>query len=165
MKAFVMVEEFEMNSCIRGYHVYQDRWLPIIGERLECRRESGNPRDRYAVALCKGGEIMGHVPRYISTLCSLFIRRGGAVYSIILGGRQYLRDLPQGGMEIPCRLHFVGNRGELKKVKSFFKAIPSIPGGQLVSVNNDQSVMNSDQPTINSEQPVMNSDQPAMNSD
>ena len=108
---------------------------------------------------------MGHVPRYISTLCSLFIRRGGAVYSIILGGQQYSRDLPQGGMEIPCRLHFVGNIGELKKVKSFFKAIPSIPGGQLVSVNNDQSVMNSDQPAINSEQPVMNSDQPAMNSD
>ena len=81
-----MVEEFETDSCICGYHVYQDHWLPIIGERLECRRESGNPRDRYAVALCKGGEIVGHVPRYISTidrtLCSLFIRHGGAVYFI-----------------------------------------------------------------------------------
>ena len=53
MKAFVMVEEFETNSCIRGYHVYQDRWLPIIGERLECRRELGNPRDRYAVEVVK----------------------------------------------------------------------------------------------------------------
>ena len=87
-----MVEEFETNSCIGGYRVYQDRWLPIIGEWLECRRESGNPRDRCAVALCKSGEIVGHVPRYISTLCSLFIRRGGAVYSIVLGGRKYSRD-------------------------------------------------------------------------
>ena len=108
---------------------------------------------------------MGHVPRYISTLCLIFIRHGGAVYSIVLGGRQYSRDLPQGGMEIPFRLHFVGNGGELKKVKSFLKAIPSIPGGQRVSVDNNQPVTNSDQPAMNSDQPVMNSDQPAMNSD
>ena len=165
VKAFVMVGECETDSCIRGYHVYQDRWLPIIGERLECRRESGNPRDPYAVAVRKGDEIVDRVPRYISTLCSLFIRHGGAVYSIVLGGRRYSRDLPQGGMEIPCRLHFVGNRGELKKVKSFLKAIPSIPGGQHVSVNNNQPVTNSDQPAMNSDQPAMNSDQPAMNSD
>ena len=55
VKAFVMVEECETDSCIRGYHVYQDRWLPIIGERLECKSESGNPRDPYAVAVRKGG--------------------------------------------------------------------------------------------------------------
>ena len=160
-----MVEECETDSCIRGYHVYQDRWLPIIGERLECRRETGNPRDAYAVAMWKGDEIVGHVPRYISALCSLFIRHGGAVYSIVLGERRYSRDLPQGGMEIPCRLHFVGNGRELKKVKSFLKAIPTIPGAQCVSVNNNQPVMNSDQPVMNSDQPVMNSDQPVMNSD
>ena len=68
-------------------------------------------------------------------------------------------------MEIPCRFHFVGNGGELKKVKSFLKAIPSIPGGQRVSVNNNQPVTNSDQPAMSSDQPAMNSDQPAMNSD
>ena len=83
-----MAEEFKTNSCIRGYHVYQERWVPVIGERLECKRESGNPRDRYAVAVCKGDEIVGHVPRYISTLCSLFIRHGGIVYSIVLEGRR-----------------------------------------------------------------------------
>ena len=64
-----------------------------------------------------------------------------------------------------CRLHFVGNGGELKKVKSFYKAIPSIPGGQPVSTNTDQPTMNSDQSAMNSDQPAMNSDQPAMNSD
>ena len=159
------MEEFETSSCIRGYHVYQDRWVPIIGEWLECTRQPENPRDRYAIAVCKGAEIVGHVPRYISTLCSLFIRRGGTLYAIVLGGRQYPRDLVQGGMEVPCRLHFVGNGGELKKVKSFYKAIPSIPGGQPVSTNTDQPTMNSDQPTMNSDQQTMNCDQPEMNSD
>ena len=26
-----MVEEFKTNSCIHGYHIYQDQWLPIKG--------------------------------------------------------------------------------------------------------------------------------------
>ena len=88
-------------------------------------------------------------------------------HAIVLGGRQYSRDLVQGGMEVPCRLHFVGNGGELKKVKSFYKAIPSIPGGQPVSTNTDQPTMNSDQPAMNSDhdQPTMNSDQQTMNCD
>ena len=56
-----MVEEFETNSCIRGYYVYNCRLL-IIKERLECKRESENSRDCYAVALYKGDEIVGHMP-------------------------------------------------------------------------------------------------------
>ena len=31
--------EFETNSSVRGlYHVYQDNWTPVIGERLHCER-------------------------------------------------------------------------------------------------------------------------------
>ena len=33
-------------SCIRDFHVYQDSWAPILGERLVCKNEPGNPRDR-----------------------------------------------------------------------------------------------------------------------
>ena len=69
----------------------------------------------YAVAVWKGDEIVGHVPRYISTLCSLFIRHGGLVDSIVLGGRQYSRNLPpclpQGRMEI--RKSFTGKVSRL----------------------------------------------------
>ena len=42
--------EFETDSSVRGYHVYQDNWTPVIGERLNYEREEENPRDRYAVA-------------------------------------------------------------------------------------------------------------------
>ena len=66
--------EFEMNGCICGFHVYQDTWMPVISEQLVCRREDSNPRDRYAMAVLKGEEIVGHVPRYMSTACSLFMR-------------------------------------------------------------------------------------------
>ena len=44
--------EFETDSSVHGYHVYQDNWTPVIGERLNCEREEENPRDRYAVAIC-----------------------------------------------------------------------------------------------------------------
>ena len=79
-----MTEEvFEMNVCVRGFHVYQDTWTPLIGEQLVCRREDSNQRDQYAVAVLKGKEIVGHVPWYMSAACSLFMRRGSSVYCTI----------------------------------------------------------------------------------
>ena len=70
------MEEFEKASCIRHFHVYQDKWTPILGERFVCNNEPGNPRDRYAVVVCKAGdEIVGHLPTNISTMCLVFIRR------------------------------------------------------------------------------------------
>ena len=95
------MEEFKKASCIRGFQVYQDNWTPILGERLVSKNGPGNPRDRYAVAVCKAGdEIVGHLPRNISTMCSIFIRRGRIIYRTDSGRRQCSRDLSQGGMEI-----------------------------------------------------------------
>ena len=118
------VDEFETSSCVRGYHVYQDTWTPVIGEQLVCRREDSNPRNRCAVAVVKAEEIVGHVPRFILTACSLFIRQGGSIYCTITESRRYSRDLPKGGMEIPCTFRFVGNGGEMKKLKKCFKTTP-----------------------------------------
>ena len=42
--------EFETDSSVRGYHVYQDNWTPVIGERLNCEREEENPRDRHVIS-------------------------------------------------------------------------------------------------------------------
>ena len=69
---------------IRGYHKYMMIWSnPIAGEELTCSRELGNSRDPYAIAVKKmiGREekVVGHVPRRISAICSLFIRRGGNI--------------------------------------------------------------------------------------
>ena len=77
--ADIELEEFN-DTCVRGFHVYKDVWRPVIGEELRCQREEDNPRDPYAVAVTKsrtgvvGMKVVGHVPRYLSTLCSLFIR-------------------------------------------------------------------------------------------
>ena len=79
-----------------------------MGEELACEREPTNTSDRYAVAVVKDGVIIGHLPRKISNICSLFLRRGGTISCIVSGGRRYSADLPQGGLEIPCKLLFKG---------------------------------------------------------
>ena len=42
--------EFSIQAMVRGYHVYQDEWDAVIGEVLQCRRETGDQHDPYAVA-------------------------------------------------------------------------------------------------------------------
>ena len=71
-------------------------------------RETRNLIDHYAVAVMRSGEVVGHVPHSISTLCSLFIEQGGNITCEVTGNRQYSYDLPQGGLEFPCKLMFLG---------------------------------------------------------
>jgi len=112
------VAEYLMDSCVRGYHYYQNIWDPFLGEVLPCVQEDGNPHDRYAVAMQKSSSVVGHVPRRISTLCYMFLRRGGTISCVVTGTRRYSYDLPQGGMEIPCQLKFsIDDSKSLQKVK------------------------------------------------
>ena len=42
-----------VDSCVRGFHVYNDRWTAVLGEVLMCEVEDGNTSDTYAVAIKK----------------------------------------------------------------------------------------------------------------
>ena len=95
----------EVETVIRGYHVYKDIWTSTLGEILSCRREEDNYHDRFAVAVVKGSDVVGHVPRKISTICSLFLI-SGTIRCEVSGNRQYSADLDQGGLEVPCKLTF-----------------------------------------------------------
>ena len=110
-----------------------------IGERLNCIREERNAQDRYAVAIKIGWETVGYIPRYISTLCSLFIRRGETIFCVVTGRRRYSRDLPQGGMEIPCKYRFVGSGKEIRKVRSY----TTKPVNHLSSSRNEDRIQQS----------------------
>ena len=65
---------FTLESYVRGHHIYHTRWTPIIGEVLPVKRELTNNYDRFAVAVLKDGEVVGHVPRMLSIkdYCLLF---------------------------------------------------------------------------------------------
>ena len=70
-----MVAEYEMKLCVRGYHVYQDIYEAAIGETLFCLREPRNSHDRCAVAVEKSGTVIGQLPRKVSRVSSLLLKR------------------------------------------------------------------------------------------
>ena len=100
--------------CERGHHIYRS---PNIGEELDCRREPTNVIDRYAVSVLKCDITIGHLPKKISRVCSLFLRCGGTIICQITGRRRYSSDLPQGGLEVPCLLIFTGKNSDILKLK------------------------------------------------
>ena len=69
------METFQKESCIRANHIYSFVWDAVTGEELECQRERGSAADIYAVAVKKDSTIVGNLPRKISRICTLFIRR------------------------------------------------------------------------------------------
>ena len=90
----------------------------MLGEILPCTPELGNVHDIFAVKVTKDGETVGHVPKKISSTCSLFISNGGVISCEVTDpNRRYLRDLAQGGLEIPCKFKFQGNQQLVDKAK------------------------------------------------
>ena len=49
--------------------------------------------DRYAIAVLKQETIIGHLPRKISKVCSLFLRSGGSIRYTVTGSRRHPSDL------------------------------------------------------------------------
>ena len=65
---------------------------------LVCTQEVENHHDPYALAVEKAGRmIVGHLPKKISSICSLFLRRGGSIHCTVTDSRHHLTDHPQGG--------------------------------------------------------------------
>lgn len=103
---------------VRGYHIYKEIWNAVVGEEFSCKRENGNRSDPFAVAVVNAaGTIIGHLPRKISCVCSLYLRRNGSIYCRVTGSRRYSEDLEQGGLEIPCILTFEGDSTYTSKAK------------------------------------------------
>ena len=88
------MEDYERALCVCGFHMYCDVWEAAIGEVLDCEREPGNAKDRYAVAVKKDATVIGHLPRKISHVSSLFLRQGGSVQCTVTGRRRYSFDQP-----------------------------------------------------------------------
>ena len=90
----VPAEHLRVESAIRGYHVYKEVWDAAIGEELLCRSEPANPNDLYAVSVVRGTDntTVGHVPRKISAVCSLFLRKGGTIQCQVTERRRFSAD-------------------------------------------------------------------------
>jgi len=90
-----------------------------VGE-VSCEQETGNAHDPHDSNV----QVVGYVPRTISSVCSIFIRRGGSIVCTITGSREYSSDLENGGLQIPCLLTFsIDNHEEYRKMRKLFKIL------------------------------------------
>ena len=63
---------FSLTTAVRSFHVYKDVWEPAIDEVLSCKGDVGNSHNTFAVAIKNSSEVVSHVPRFLSSICSIF---------------------------------------------------------------------------------------------
>ena len=70
----------------RRYHVYQNSWDVAIGAQLPpCKRAW-----ELQGSLRRGsGETISRVPKKISSVCSMFLLRGGTIHCRVIASRCY----------------------------------------------------------------------------
>lgn len=141
------MSSLEVPSMVRGFHEYQRIWSAAVGEALPCSREFGNVHDLFAVAVKRSGDIVGHVPKRISSICSSFLRRGGSITCRVTATRRYSADLPQGGLEIPCQLIFRGKKSDLSKIEKLMMVAIKIDKPDTKSTGS-QTTMLANQSTV-----------------
>ena len=110
---------FEIDSYIKGYHVYQNIWTSKLEEMLPAIPEPTNPVDKYAVCVIacviRGEKIVGHLEkgkngRFGKTIF-YFLRAdpGRSKCTVMVKGKAV--NLGDGdGMQVPCRLKLEGDR-------------------------------------------------------
>ena len=104
MKLFLTPDILLHEVFPRYMHVYSDRngsirdwilWmlLPRLWRLMGCTdwRRCFDDEDRYTVAVFKVDTVVGHIPRKISRICSLFLTRGDAITCTPKGGRRHLQ--------------------------------------------------------------------------
>ena len=121
---------YEMESEIRGYHVYGSSWKPKIGDLLLTDREVSNEDDKFAVAVYEelgfdeldGKKIVGHLPLEFSRIAAYFIENDGEISCKVTGKRKHSKG-PRGGMAIPCKLCWTSsNKRHVKKLDALIAA-------------------------------------------
>ena len=83
---------------MKPHHVYQEEWKPVLDEMLLCHHEFANVHDPFAVKVMKAGNTVGHLPKKISSICSLFIMKGGVICKVTNPTSKYSGNLLQGGL-------------------------------------------------------------------
>ena len=149
-----MSSSFSTESSIRGHHIYKDIWTPQVDERLYCKPEVGNIHDPYAVAVKRPSDntVVGHVPRKVSAVCCFFLRRG-SITCVVTGSRRHSSDLPQGGLEVPCTLTFIGSEDDTTKVRKLWNRAPVLTPPSPFVPKVEPKITSSNETCLNEEPP------------
>ena len=95
-----------------GYHEYQNTWIPIVGEVLQCRMEPDNNVDKYAVAVMNKHRVVGHLikgkNRKFAKSVFFFLRVDVTNSTKVTINGKAVNKGKGMGMEVPCTITFNG---------------------------------------------------------
>ena len=98
----------EIDTYVKGYHVYKNMWKPTVNEELETEMEPDNVMDKYAVCVEKNNFIAGHLPLSkngkFAKMIFYFLRADqDAECKVVITVKEVnLGDWD--GMQVPCKL-------------------------------------------------------------
>ena len=105
---------FNLDSFIKGYHVYQDVWSPELQEMLSAVPEPRNIVEKYAVSVQRDDEVVGHLMkgksgRFAKTIFYFLRADKKNDCTVVVTGKAINRGDGE-GMQVPCTLNFKGHR-------------------------------------------------------
>ena len=119
--SILLVKEYSLKTHIKGYHAYTTKWTPKNGEIPKAWPEPENEYYKYAVAVERCGDVVGHHskgrPANFAKTVSYFLcaSNENCCWVEVTHKRA---DLVDGeGLQIPCTLHFSGEAKFFSKLK------------------------------------------------
>ena len=68
------------------------------------------------MAVVRSAAVVGHIPKKISSVCSMFLRQSGTIKCQVTASKRYSEDLPR--LEIPCTIMFKSQVEDLVRAKN-----------------------------------------------
>ena len=115
----------EIDTYVKGYHVYKNIWNPTVNEQWETEIEPDNVMDKYAVWVKKNTSIVGHLTlgkngKFVKMIFYFLRADQDAECKVVIIGK----EVNLGGadkMQVPYKLKISGPR---KMVEILRKNIP-----------------------------------------
>ena len=86
-----LITSMDLETFIKGHHIYKNIWTPQLDELLEVSTEPDNPVEKFAAAVKKNQNIVGHPKKAklegLQRLCFIFcvVTHTGSVMQRSLG--------------------------------------------------------------------------------
>ena len=119
--SYDLVFKVELETNIRGHHVYKSVWMPILGEQLKYMkddREEAKDHDENALGVYKINAetedlLVGHIPCETSKLIHCFLKtdKFNSVVATVTGKRK--REM---GLVVPARFKCMAKKKTLSKI-------------------------------------------------
>ena len=119
--SILLVKEYDLKTHIKVYHTYMTKRTSKNGEILKVRPEPENEYNKYAVAVERCGDVVGHLSKgrsaCLTKTVSYFLcaSNDNCCRVEVTGKRVNSGDGE--GLQIPCILHFSGKAKFVSKLK------------------------------------------------